>query len=85
MEIWLYFSQGGLDGADALIDRITSLEAKLVHYPEIGAARPSLGADVRVFPIERYLLVYRLARHSIEVLRVIDGRRDLTRADIEED
>lgn len=44
--------------------------------PEMGTARPDLGDGFRVFPHKPYMIVYRPIADGIEVLRVVDGRRN---------
>ena len=43
---------------------------------EVGAPREDLGEGFRVFSVKAYIIVYREIRTGIEVLRVVDGRRN---------
>ena len=44
--------------------------------PELGASREDLGEAFRIFSVKSYIVVYRKIRTGIEVLRIVDGRRD---------
>jgi plasmid stabilization system protein ParE len=44
--------------------------------PDMGTLREDLGEGLRIFSVKSYIVVYRAIRHGIEVLRVVDGRRD---------
>jgi toxin ParE1/3/4 len=44
--------------------------------PEMGESREDLGQDLRIFSVKAYIVVYRALPDGIEVLRVVDGRRD---------
>lgn len=44
--------------------------------PEMGTSREDLGEGFRVFSVKAYIIVYRAVQHGIEVLRVVDGRRN---------
>jgi len=59
---------------DACVDRIA-------EFPHAGSPRPQYGAGVRIIVIEPYLVFYEVAVSGDEavMLRVLDGRRDITR------
>ena len=42
----------------------------------MGLPRPDLGAGFRVFRHKPYIVVYRELEDTIEILRLVDGRRD---------
>jgi toxin ParE1/3/4 len=43
----------------------------------MGRERPELLADLRSFPVGRYVIFYLPRPHGIEVVRVLHGARDL--------
>jgi toxin ParE1/3/4 len=77
LEIWNYIEQDNLDSAERLSDKLHAAMRKLADMPGMGPARPELGAELRSFPVGNYLIIYRRATNSINVARVIDGRRDI--------
>jgi len=76
-DIWLEIAIDDIDTADQFIQRLQTLAQKLAEQPFMGRERPELGQDVRVFPHEKYLLIYRPAAHGVGIARVVHGARDL--------
>ncbi len=60
---------------DATFDR-------LVEYPESGRERPSLRAGMRIMPVERHLVVYRVEPQGVLIMRVVHQSMDLTGMDL---
>jgi toxin ParE1/3/4 len=48
----------------------------LASSPYAGTARPDLGENIRVTSYKRWVIIFRPAADSIDVLRIVDGRRD---------
>jgi toxin ParE1/3/4 len=61
--------------------RIESLYKRLADHPESCQARPQLGAHIRVGVVHPYLVIYHHARgeDTVSIVRLIDGRRRITR------
>ena len=77
--IYHYIAQ---DNVTAAVRFLTKLDEKLVlasDMPLAGATRPDLGRNVRSWPVEKYLLLYRPIEGGIELLRVIHGARKVRR------
>ena len=49
----------------------------LSENPRLGPARPDLAADLRYFPVGRYVLLYREIPGGVEIVRCVHGARDL--------
>ncbi|MDY0166101.1 MAG: type II toxin-antitoxin system RelE/ParE family toxin [Thermoguttaceae bacterium] len=49
----------------------------LARSPEMGEARPDLGAELRVFSVGSYVIVFRQMAGGVEIARVVSGYRDL--------
>ena len=49
----------------------------LARFPQSGTVRPDLGDDIRVTSYKRWVILFRPVEDGIEVLRAIDGSRDL--------
>ena len=79
--IWRYVAgQGGGNRAGALIDRILALCALFATQPQAGQSHPELGRGVRSCAHGAYLVFYRARGTTIEIVRVIHGRRDVPAA-----
>lgn len=51
----------------------------LSRFPEMGRARPDILPDLRSTLVGKYVLFYRIRGGTVEVLRILHGRRDLGR------
>ena len=76
--IWLYIEQRNPEVADQVYDRIANSCERLRDYPQLGPARPEIGDGARALVIERWIALYRLVEDGVQVVRIIDGARDLT-------
>jgi toxin ParE1/3/4 len=52
---------------------------RLAMFPKSGARRPGLGRDARIGVVAPYVVVYDYQRDTVMNLRIIDGRRNITR------
>ena len=75
--IWFHIAQeAGIETADHFIDTITNRFPMLAKMPEAGRSADDIEQGVRVFPVESYLIYYRIHRGGISISRVIHGMRD---------
>ena len=49
------------------------------EHPQIGPIRPEIAENARALVIERWLALYRLVDDGAQVVRIVDGSRDLTK------
>lgn len=54
----------------------------LVAFPLSGPVRPRIASDARVLVIERWVVVYRLLEDGPQIVRIVDGARDLSDLDL---
>jgi toxin ParE1/3/4 len=75
-----YIATDSPDRAQAVVDRILDRCALLGVAPAQGRVRddgPPIAGEVRSVPVPPYVVFYRIAGNVVQVLRVVDGRRDL--------
>lgn len=74
-------SEAGVGTAEKYCARFESFFDRLSVYPESYPTWPSLGSHIRVGVVFPYLVIYRhdAAEDMIGVLRILHGRRDITR------
>jgi toxin ParE1/3/4 len=74
-----YIAADSPDRAAAMIDRILDRCALLGATPAQGRIREDLNVsfELRSVPVHPYVVSYRIVGEVVQVLRVIDGRRDL--------
>ncbi len=55
--------------------------ATLARFPQSGSPRPALGKDVRIGVVFPYIIIHEYAGIDdiVHVLRIVDGRRNITR------
>src|SRR6202035_4061722 len=88
-DLLLIYEFVGLDNPAAAERLFTSIEDKttlLIHHPRIGPRRPDIRPATRILLEGPYLILYETHPDSddgpiaeVEIVRVVDGRRDLTR------
>lgn len=78
IDIWLYVAARNPQAADRLLDRFEARWRLLATQPRSGAPRDDLGSGLRTVSVGEYLSIYRLEGSSIEIVRVLHGRRDIT-------
>jgi len=77
LDLASYIAQDNVDAAHRLMGKILRACDRLGVSPQAGRLRAELSSNLRSFPVEKYLVFYRLAPGGIEVLRVLHGARDL--------
>ena len=60
-----------------MLDLIEEKLGMLAANPALGPARPDIAREVRLFPVRRYVILYRVLPDGIEVVRVVHGMRRL--------
>jgi len=80
LDIWLYIAPRNSEAvADSIYDRIEQACARLRDYPQRGAARPEIAEGARALVVDRWLALYRQTEDGAQVVRIVDGARDLTK------
>jgi len=65
--------------ADRVYDRIDEACRLLEQHPRLGRVRPEIAEGARSLVVERWLVIYRLIPGGVQVVRIIDGARELTK------
>lgn len=60
---------------DVIEDRCNLLR----HQRHLGPSRSDLAVDARILTIERWIVLYRLIDDGVQIVRIVDGARDLTK------
>ena len=81
--IWSFITIDSPRAADATIDRLTGTFDMLLAMPQAGRARPEFGENVRSFAVDNFVIYYAKVPEGIDILRVVHGRRDFHRDDVE--
>ncbi len=79
LDIWSYIAAKNLAAADRVFDRIENTCRALKDFPQLGRIRPEVGDGARSIGVDRWLVFYRVLDGGVQVVRIVDGVRDLTR------
>lgn len=66
-----------------MLDAIEHRWQQLARHPYSGFSREDIAPDLRHLVIRQYLILYRVGAETIEIVRVLHGRRKLDRWMIE--
>jgi toxin ParE1/3/4 len=75
--IWSFIAADNRKAADAVIDRIIETFDLLLTMPFAGRARPEFGDNLRSIVVGNYVVFYATLPGGIDIVRVINGRRDI--------
>jgi toxin ParE1/3/4 len=79
-EIWLHIAPRSSEAvADRVYDRIEQSCLPLKDHPKLGRSRREIHPEARSIVIERWVAIYRLVEDGVQVVRIVDGARDLTK------
>ncbi len=77
-EIWNYYlAIAGRHTADNVIREIGAACQALDEHPLAGRARDEVRAGLRSIAASPFVIFYRVKNETPEVIRVLDGRRDI--------
>ena len=77
-------ADSGMQRAKDVVRTILDVVGWIAEMPTVGAPGPSVGDDVRCIVRRPYLIFYRNIDKHVQILRVINGRRDLHTAWLED-
>jgi toxin ParE1/3/4 len=79
LDIWLYVAKRNSEAvADRIYDSIEQSCRLLKDHPQLGRARPEIQPEARSIVIERWLALYRTTEQGVQIMRILDGGRDLS-------
>jgi toxin ParE1/3/4 len=72
--------RAGVRTAIKFRSRFRTLYDRLTDHPASGPRRPALGSDIRIGIVTPYIVIYRYREDdgTVTVMRIVDGRRDIT-------
>lgn len=77
-EIWRGLAEfGDLSNADDRLQQIKQKLKLLERFPNSGRRREDLFAGLRSLPVKDFVIFYRVGQMHVEIVRVLDGRRDI--------
>jgi plasmid stabilization system protein ParE len=77
-DIWEFIAQDSINAADHWIAKLFEAFQSLAQSPGMGHRRPDLTAyPVLFWPVDAYLILYRVQNERIEIVAVTQGARDI--------
>jgi len=80
--IWLFIAQENPRAADPQLDAIEARWQQLLVHPFSGMARDDIAAGIRHLVAGNYLILYRVLPAFVEIVRILHGKRKVTRRDL---
>lgn len=83
-QLWLFIAEQDPKAADGVIDYLQDRLLELARMPTIGRVRPDLWPDAYCFSVGKgswrsgFLVFYRIANEGIEIVRILEGHRDIS-------
>lgn len=65
--------------AERNVARLRGSLQTLAEFPEVGRKRSQLASGLRSWPLTPWIALYRIADDGIEIIRILHGRRRITR------
>jgi toxin ParE1/3/4 len=77
-KLWDYYAGlAGADSANKLLREIARVVSAIEDFPLAGRSRDEIRAGLRSLSAGSQVVFYRLRDNRIELVRVLDGRRDI--------
>lgn len=72
-----YFLSRNIETGERWFQKFNSKCQQLLQFPMLGREYLEVRPGVRGIPLEGFVIFYRVKNESIEIMRVVSGRRDL--------
>src|SRR5262249_5474052 len=76
-EILQHIGKADPDSALDFVTRLQLMCERLGEMPELGRRRDDLKPGLRSFPMEKYVIFYRIVKKHVQIVRVLHGARDI--------
>ncbi|NJL09428.1 MAG: type II toxin-antitoxin system RelE/ParE family toxin [Calothrix sp. SM1_7_51] len=72
-----YYTANNIEAGEKFFRQFDRRCEQLVSFPNIGRSYGEIRPDLRGLPLDGYIIFYRILGDGIEILRVVNARRDL--------
>jgi toxin ParE1/3/4 len=73
-----YFASKNIDTGERFLEGFNKRCYQLTNFANIGRSYDELEFGLRGLPLEGYIILYRATDFGIEIVRVVNGRQDLS-------
>ena len=72
-----YFLEHNVDAGEKLFQKFNKRFHSLTQFPNLGKPYPNLHPDIRGLLEQNYIIFYRVSSEAVEIVRIIDARRNV--------
>jgi toxin ParE1/3/4 len=72
------FLKVNVEAGERLFKALNQRFYQLTQFPNLGKPYTHLDATIRGLVVEKYIVFYRVTPVQVEIVRIVDGRTDLT-------
>ena len=80
-----YFLETNVEAGERLFKTLNQKFYNLTQFPNLGKPYFHLNPKIRGLLVEKHIIFYRVTDVEVEIVRIVDGRQDLTQLFIMED
>jgi toxin ParE1/3/4 len=80
-----YFLETNVEAGERLFKALNQKFYNLTQFPNLGKRYSHLNPEIRGLLVEKHIIFYRVTNVEVEIVRIVDGRQDLTQLFITED
>jgi toxin ParE1/3/4 len=74
-----FFLETNIETGERLFKALNERFYSLTQFPNLGKPYPHLHSNIRGLLVEKYIIFYRVTAVQVEIVRVVDGKQDLTK------
>jgi len=79
LEIWEWIASDRPEIADRVYETIQKRCYSLRKHSQLGRPRPEIGEGARSLVVKRWIALYRIVGDDVQIVRIVDGTRDLSK------
>ena len=72
-----YFATNNVEAGEQFFNKFDRRCEQLINFPNMGRSYVEIRPNLRGLPLDGYIIFYRVFDSGIEILRVLNARRDL--------
>jgi toxin ParE1/3/4 len=75
--IWEYIAETNPSAATRILQKLMDKCRVLGENPFLGRQRDELATGLRSFPVQNYVIFYRVSADNVEIIRILNAARDI--------
>ena len=66
-----------MEAGERLFQKFNKRFQSLTRFPKLGKPYPNLHSEIRGLLEQNYIIFYRVSSESVEIVRIVDARRNM--------